>query len=70
MARFQRFRKGVTAKEANALVATDWSDFEPDEYDPSEDGDDSEHHKSMKGMISPSKIIEAVKEDEKGEKDG
>jgi hypothetical protein len=61
--RFQRFRKGKTAKEASSVVSTTWAGYEPDDYDPEDDGTDEIHHTKMQHFIPQEKVIEAITTD-------
>lgn len=47
----ERFRKGKTAVDAGIPVAIDWEEFQPDEYDPEMDGDDTVHHDRLAPYI-------------------
>lgn len=58
----QRFRKGNTSVDAKAMTATSWADFEPDEYDGSEDGDDQVHHPKMEPLVPKEKLVQHEKE--------
>lgn len=53
-------RKGITAKEAEIHVATTWNEFQPDEYDGSEDGDDSVQGERLvrMGLIDQGKVAQ------------
>jgi len=61
----QRFRKGNTSVDARATTATSWADFEPDDYDGSEDGDDSVHHPKLEHRVPKELLVKHEKEAEK-----
>jgi hypothetical protein len=60
----QRLLKGKTSADVNALTATNWADFQPDDYDGKEDGNDSIHHAKLEPKVPKELLVEHEKESE------
>lgn len=48
----QKMKKGKTPESEKIDVVTTIEEFEPDEYDGSQDGDDGVHHGTHKMLVS------------------